>query len=166
MTLRRTPLHRTTPLARAPWRRTPTVPAIPAADAPFPFRRHPKSRRPTGPNKPTRQLVLDRAGYRCEICGRLLHDGTMWTQAYSVHHRRPRGMGGTTDPSANTPANLMLLCGTGTTGCHGYLESRRALARHGGWLLTQQQDPTTVPVIVHTRGRTLLTVDGRYEAPS
>ena len=42
-------------------------------------------------------------------------------------------MGG--DRHANTGANLVLMCGTGTTGCHGWAESNRAQAHDEGWLV-------------------------------
>ncbi len=54
---------------------------------------------------------------------------------YSLHHRKPRGMGGTKDPRSDDPRNLIHLCGSGTTGCHGLIESHRAQAYETGWLL-------------------------------
>lgn len=71
-------------------------------------------------------------------------------------------MGGTSRPDVHAAYALLLLCGSGTTGCHGYIESHRALGRYSGWLVTQAQDPATVPVVIHGRGRTLLTADGQY----
>jgi hypothetical protein len=52
-------------------------------------------------------------------------------------------MGGTTDRRINDPRNLVRLCGTGTTGCHGWVESHRAFARHEGWLLRSLDDLDT-----------------------
>lgn len=122
-------------------------------------------RRDTGPSPRARRLVEERAGYCCEVCGVSLHNGTAWTSAYSIHHRRPRAMGGTRDPIANTPANLLLLCGTGTDGCHGRIERERSTAYVYGWLVRQGDDPSRVPLWVWHRPErpVLLTVDGLVE---
>lgn len=55
-------------------------------------------------------------------------------------------MGGTTDPAINSPANLIVLCGDGVRGCHGWVESHREEASAAGWSIPQWEDPTTVPV--------------------
>lgn len=67
------------------------------------------------------------SGDECVACGR---------PPGSVHHVIPRGEGGD-----DVAANLVLLCGTGTTGCHGahhgnpwypeWIERERTAA--GGW---------------------------------
>lgn len=49
-------------------------------------------------------------------------------------------MGGTTDPAINDPRNLVTLCGSGTTGCHGWVESQRDRARQLGWLIDSLSD--------------------------
>lgn len=43
-------------------------------------------------------------------------------------------------------SNLVRLCGTGTTGCHGFVESQRTLATVRGWLLGFLDDPETTPL--------------------
>ncbi|MGW5645040.1 hypothetical protein ACWEV3_40865 [Saccharopolyspora sp. NPDC003752] len=100
----------------------------------------------------TRTVVKHRAergGWPlCERCGTAL--GT------NVHHRRPRGAGGSKDPATNLPSNLLLLCGSGTTGCHGWIESHRAIAYEHGWLLHSWQIPLESPVRIHDRGLVLL----------
>ena len=101
-----------------------------------------------------RQAVLVRAGWRCERCHVALGND------YSLHHRRPRGMGGTKRP--DLPSNLLALCGSGTTGCHGWVESRRAEAIEDGLLVRQHHDPATVPVLLGC-GWVLLRPDGSYE---
>lgn len=111
--------------------------------------------RRTGPSAKTRRLVFERASYRCERCGR--GDGR-----FAIHHRRPRGMGGSKSPTTNSLSNLLLLCGSGTTGCHGLTESRRAEAIDLGYLVPQSQDPATVPVLL--RGRWVLLGDTYQEA--
>lgn len=59
-----------------------------------------------------RAAVVERSQGRCEACGAQRADG--------VHHRQPRSAGGTW-----SPANLLNLCGSGTTGCHGRVEAHR-----------------------------------------
>lgn len=103
-------------------------------------------RRDTGPTRATRALVLDRAQGCCELCGLLLHDGEQWARPHSVHHRRPRRAGGDPRPDTNSPANLLLLCGTGTTGCHGQVESNRRASLAHGWLLHADASPAEVGV--------------------
>lgn len=92
------------------------------------------------------QQIRERDAGLCARCGRPCPPG-----AGSVHHRRPRGMGGSRDPLTNDPSNLVLLCGSGTTGCHGYLEAFRSESLETGWLLRQGADPRTSPVLVGGR---------------
>jgi hypothetical protein len=55
-------------------------------------------------------------------------------------------MGGSSSGLTDHPANLVLLCGTGTTGCHGWIERYRRSAYALGWLLKQWRDPLTSPI--------------------
>lgn len=105
-----------------------------------------------------RQIVLERDQHRCVRCGIYVAFG-----AYSLHHRRPRGSGGSRRPSTNLPANLLTLCGHATSpdGCHHYVESHRELAREAGYLLTQQQHPDQEAVFTH-RGWMLLDDEGGF----
>lgn len=92
---------------------------------------------------PTRLLVLGRAGYVCEVC-----EGTLeGVHGHSLHHRRPRGMGGSKDPATHTAANFLAVCGSGTTGCHGWIEQHRALAYASGLLVRRGHDPAATPVV-------------------
>jgi 5-methylcytosine-specific restriction protein A len=106
-----------------------------------------------GPSTRVRRLVAERADWRCEVCARPI------TGDHSVHHRLPRGMGGSRHAVINSPANLLLLCGSGTTGCHGWIESHRETAYALGLLVHRGHSPAEVPV--HTiHGRVLLRQDG------
>lgn len=87
-----------------------------------------------------REMVAHRASYQCERCYRPVPG-----IAASVHHRRPRQMGGTKRPDANEPGNLLLLCGSGVTGCHGWVESNRSEARSLGLLLHSGDVPAHHP---------------------
>lgn len=80
------------------------------------------------------ERVIERDGGRCARCGRAvahLVRGIAW----SLHHRRPRGAGGTTLAWVNLPANLVILCGSGVTECHGWVEKHRDKARELGFLV-------------------------------
>jgi hypothetical protein len=87
-----------------------------------------------------RELVQARAQARCERCGR--SDALRW----SIHHRKPRGMGGSKDPMMNSPCNLILLCGSGTEGCHGWVEVNRTIGYEEGLLVHRWDDPEEIPV--------------------
>lgn len=128
----------------------------------------PRRRKPpkvTGPTDEQRQELLVRADGCCERCGVRVasYGGWRWLPIadFSDHHRQPRQMGGSTGPEVNSPANRLVLCGTGTTGCHGEVESQRALSYANGWLVRRPTDPATVPVELHI-GRVFLTDDGGY----
>ena len=170
MSLRRTALARNTQMARGgPLRRTPLSRGREQRPRPVAGTQW---ARDTGPTSATRGLVLDRAAGCCEMCGRLLHDGYDWLEVHSFHHRQPRGMGGTSAVAANSAANLLLLCGTGTDGCHGFVEAHRTSAEEEGWLVRHGLDPAEVPVTVFAGGdadlahtftcRVLLTDEGTY----
>jgi hypothetical protein len=75
-------------------------------------------------------------------------------------------MGGSRAPWINNVTNLLLLCGSGTTGCHGRVESHRAEAYVAGWLLRSGEHPEQVPVLIHARGVVYLTPDGDYQEGS
>lgn len=103
------------------------------------------SRRDTGPDFSTRMVIAVRCGGRCERCN------DDWAQ--DVHHRKPRGMGGTSDPRINLPSNLVALC----RGCHDYIERNRVWALQEGWLvsMTRRARPETTPVNTGLHGRVL-----------
>lgn len=54
-------------------------------------------------------------------------------------------MGGTKRADANLPPNLLVLCGSGVTGCHGWVESNRNEAREEGFILYDRDDPAEIP---------------------
>lgn len=94
-----------------------------------------RTRKQTGPDAATRNLVYGRDGMACCLCG-----GTFMLQ---IHHRAPRKAGGTSRPEINSPANLLLL----DQPCHELIESQRALARSRGFLVPAGFDPACVPVM-------------------
>lgn len=121
--------------------------------------RRTRAARDTGPTTDVRAQVAMRADFRCEVCGRPVGGAAV----RSWHHRRPRAAGGTRRTDTNSPANLLLVCGTGTTGCHGRIETNRAWARSRGYLVTQTADPSVVPVQLPSGHLVRLTHDGTYQ---
>jgi hypothetical protein len=103
----------------------------------------------------TLQLLL-RSGGLCEArtpaClagpdGRLAERRDGRVVRYSRHHRQPRGAGGSALPGQHTLDRLLLLCGDGVVGCHGWVESHRAQAYARGLLVAHGAvDPGEVPL--------------------
>jgi hypothetical protein len=110
--------------------------------------------RSRGPSQHVRGQVIERAGGRCEWCG------GQSTWGVSVHHRQPRGMGGSRKVHVNAAANLMLLCGSGTTGCHGWVESHRREAVTWGLLVPRPGLPSVTPVFYRRTEWVLLDDNG------
>ena len=75
--------------------------------------------------------VMARSGGRCEA--RI--PGVCQGRATNLHHRRLRSQGG-----LNTASNILALCGTGSTGCHGHIHARPEWARERGFLLSAYHD--------------------------
>lgn len=117
----------------------------------------------TGPSIQVVEVCLERAQYSCEVLGCMVghRRGVDW----SVHHRLPRRMGGSNNTALNLPSNLLIVCGSGTTGCHGWLESRRAEAYDAGFILRAGQVPARVPVSL-AYGVVLLDDEGGWTVAS
>lgn len=96
----------------------------------------------------TKLLVHERAKGKCELCG-------LPASNFQLHHRRPRGMGGTKRDESGAAANALLV----HPKCHTWIESNRSEAAKHGYLVSQWADPRDVPVY---RARTwvLLSDDG------
>lgn len=90
------------------------------------------------PTPETRGIVLGRDMFRCARCGR----GVEFC-AFSIHHRRLRSH---PFDGLHEASNLITLCGTGTTGCHGWVHANPQLAYEHGWLVHAWQDPKRVPI--------------------
>lgn len=66
-------------------------------------------------------------------------------------------MGGSRQSHLNRAGNLLFLCGSGTTGCHGWVESNRQEAVRLGYLVPRYAVPATTPLLY--RGREWVTLD-------
>lgn len=114
-------------------------------DMPCLLGRHRRRETPMAKSKPfkvqedVRWTVLARAFYKCERCKSDFNKGV------SVHHRRPRMMGGSKNLDLHQPANLIALCGTGISGCHGWVESNRNKARELGYLIIKIESAEEIP---------------------
>lgn len=100
-----------------------------------------------------RQIVKARAHLRCERCGT-----SVKYEPSNVHHRNPRGMGGSSNPEIHATANLLLLC----IACHGWTESHRAEAYRLGYLVETGIDPLDKPVLLAGRLWAYPSPDGKW----
>lgn len=108
-----------------------------------------------------RTLVRDRDAWRCQMCGTLMVAG----QSRSIHHRKPKGMGGSA--LLENASNLVQLCGVGNSdGCHGKAHSNPHWARNHGWIVARALDPTEIPVDMHDGWFTLADDGSRTPCPS
>jgi hypothetical protein len=92
-----------------------------------------------------RDAIIGAALWRCVGCG---SPGPLTTQ-----HRIARGMGGTSSAKVSHPTNGVCLCGSGTTGCHGWVEHHPNLGHALGWVLHRAQDPLERPWWTNTGWR-------------
>lgn len=95
------------------------------------------------------EMVKKRDNQSCTRCGR--HGG-------NVHHRRMRSQ----SPKAvvHNVENLIVLCGSGTTGCHGWVHANPAESYENGWLVRSYQEPEFEPVTDCEGGRWILDSQG------
>lgn len=161
--MKRTPLKRTTPLVAKTSLRRSTPIARKGGRESLSARTEPKGKnapkrtqRGLGPTAEVVEAALDRDSYSCVCCGMGVGPegrGIGW----SVHHRLRRSQG--TD---HTIQNVIILCGSGTTLCHGRVHAEPAAARAGGWLLSGRQEPLAVPVLIAGQRWVYLTSTGLY----
>jgi hypothetical protein len=97
-----------------------------------------RTAREAEPSRAVRMLVMARDGWCCRRCGK-----SVIGLPYSVSPRKLRSHEGESSPSG-----LILLCGTETLLCRGYVHSHIAESYQAGWLVRSTQDPALVPVII------------------
>jgi hypothetical protein len=96
--------------------------------------------------KKVRDALKERAEDCCEICGK---------PGNNAHHRKNRSQGG-----QDVLTNLMLLCGSGTTGCHGWVTVNPEMSYRNGWSVPSYKDPAIVPV--RRRGERVMFADDGF----
>ncbi|WP_319456881.1 MULTISPECIES: HNH endonuclease signature motif containing protein [unclassified Mycobacterium] len=105
----------------------------------LPAPRRGSSRRSTTRVSPaTRRALRERALGCCEVCG--VHGAT------NAHHRVNASQGG-----RPTLGNLMLVCGSGTTGCHGRITTNPSWARAHGYSVGGTFEPCDVAALRWSR---------------
>ena len=113
----------------------------------------PAAKKSTGNRIPqkVRDALHERAGSLCEMCSK---------PANNAHHRRNLSQQG-----QNVLSNLLLLCGSGTTGCHGWVTEHPAMSYRNGWSIEGDvQQPGDVPV--RRRGDLVLLSDDGSITPT
>jgi hypothetical protein len=109
-----------------------------------------------------RIALVTRSGGCCEartpacIAGPGGYLGCLPATQRSAHHRLPRKMGGTRRTGIHSLANLVPVYGSGTTGCHGYIESHPEWAFRTGWRVREGSNPADTPLTLHSGRRVLL----------
>lgn len=100
-----------------------------------------------------RQLVIARSRGFCERCG-------AWTPG-ELHHRTPKGMGGSHRLDRHDVQNLVHLC----PGDHRWIHGNPAAAQARGFLVPRCAGLSALESPVELPGgrRVYLTADGRYE---
>lgn len=84
-----------------------------------------------------RKALAGRSNGICEVCGR--------ASATNAQHRKNRSQGGSWDLS-----NLLHVCGSGTTGCHGLIHANPLKSYANGWSIRQALTPADMPALVFT----------------
>ncbi|WP_394253668.1 HNH endonuclease [Arthrobacter pityocampae] len=85
----------------------------------------------------TKGLVWLRDQGECVRCGA---EGVL-----NYHHRKLRRHA--PKDEVHNPENLILLCGSGTTGCHGWVHANPYFSYAAGWLVKSWATPSEVPVL-------------------
>ena len=90
----------------------------------------------SNPSKATCAAVDERDNHSCARCG-----VSLYSVSGSRHHRKLRSQGGKHDVT-----NLVLLCGSGTTGCHGWVHGHPKDGYESGHLVVSSAAPEDMPV--------------------
>lgn len=109
----------------------------------------------SGPSHETCRLVDIRDRQECIRCG-----SPLWGASASRHHRHKRSH---PFPGLHQASNLVLLCGSGTTGCHGWVHGHERQSRRMGWIVSAYNDhPEDVPIWTRRHGWVRLDDAGAY----
>lgn len=83
-----------------------------------------------------RRIVRQRSNGGCEV----RVPGVCLGRAGNFQHRKNRSQGGRW-----TPSNGLDVCGSGTTGCHGYIHAHPKESYRKGWSVRSWDDPAATP---------------------
>lgn len=107
------------------------------------------------PSREVCRLVDIRDRQECVRCG-----SPLWGVSASRHHRHKRSH---PFPGLHHASNLVLLCGSGTMGCHGWVHGHERQSRRMGWIVSAYNDhPENVPIWTRRHGWVLLDDEGSY----
>lgn len=111
-----------------------------------------------------RRRIYERANGVCELSGRPLPGGL--DGPWEAHHRRPKGMGGTSRPNTDTVGNLLALHPRVHNMAPDSVHLMPERARASGWLVSKHEDdPASIPVILWTGHVVLLGEEGYISLP-
>ena len=147
-TPKRSSLTRREGLSRGTGFRPVSLALVAGDGAPVVHLRPNRQRRADPISAAVRKLVHARDGRWCILCGGYFPDGI------ELHHRRIKGIGGSTAEHAHCCCALVSLCG-GPQGCHRYAHLNRPEAEAEGLIIPRAAEfPFLYSVLVH----------GRYDA--
>lgn len=109
--------------------------------------------RPTGFPRPVIELVTARSQNYCEC----MSTGCTLI-AEHIHHRRPKGLGGTRRPESQWASNALHVC----LRCHLKIHAMPTWSRTHGFLVRQSDEPATVPLYWRFSQTVLLTDTGSF----
>ena len=105
-----------------------------------------------------REALWKRCGGRCEVSGVPLDPET-----FDAHHRRNKGMGGTSRPDRDAIWNLLALDPVVHNGGPQSVHGRRAWSEQRGFLIPKGVDNIQLwPVKLHNRTWVTLSGDGQH----
>lgn len=78
----------------------------------------------------------------------------------SLHHRRKRSQ--LPKHRLWEPSNCVMLCGDGTSGCHGWVEANPQAAHVEGYHAFSWEEPSVVPVVLWHTGLVFLDDEGGF----
>lgn len=105
-----------------------------------------------------REQLWQRSGGRCEVSGKDLDQ-----QTFDAHHRRNKGMGGTTRPDRDAIWNLLALDPQVHNGGPESVHGRRRWAQKNGFLIPKNVRHLHLwPLKLHEKTWVLLRPDGGY----
>jgi hypothetical protein len=109
-------------------------------------------------NRTVREALWNRAGGRCEVTG-----VPVGYEEFDAHHRRNKGMGGTSRPDRDWLSNLLCTDPQVHNGGPRSIHARRPWSESNGFLIPKHIEwAITVPIRLHLKHLVYLGDDGQY----